>query len=288
MTNELVTIPTDKIEAMEALAKECNFIKIMDTKGLFAGQIAMASAVHQLAELIDDEMMAPIMSLQNSGLGFRTDKTPGGYPVAIVKEVMIEATMRGLRMVGNEVNIIGGKFYAAKAGCYRLVMEWPGLTDFVLEQDVPKAMNGGALVGCKATWKVEGEPDSLEKREDQAIPVRVNSGQIVDATLGKAKRKMYAAVYDKLCGGKSPLPEGEVIDVAVKKPRRVTRSTLLPDPEEEKGPLQEQDYLEQIRATTDNVVLAELLTAAEDDRLIIPAALGRIKRAATKRSGELV
>ena len=266
MPNELTTIPAAKLEAMELIAKECNFIAIMNTDGLFAGQIAMASAVHQLAELIDDQMMAPIMSLQNTGLGFKTDKAQGGYPVQIVKQVMIEATMRGLRMVGNEVNIIGGNFYATKNGMKRLVMEWPGLTDFVLVQDIPKESGSGASIGCKATWKLDGSEDFLECRNEQSIPVRKNAGQIIDAILGKGARKMYARVYDKLCGGKCQIPEGEAIDVPFEKARKVTKSTLLENTPADDDAL-EADYMEAVAAATSVSKCSDLVSDADRDGL---------------------
>jgi hypothetical protein len=145
-----------------------------------------------------------IMPLQGSSLGFRTDKDKdGGYPNAVVIECATEALLRGLRLTGNEWNIIGGRCYVAQAGCARLVSTYPGLTDLEHAPGVPVMGNGGAIVEYTMRWKLDDKPMELTRQ----IPVRVNSGMGMDAVLGKAKRKMLAAVYERVSG--SILSEGE-------------------------------------------------------------------------------
>jgi hypothetical protein len=144
------------------------------------------------------------MPLQGSSLGFRTDKdSQGGYPEAVVIECATEALLRGLRLTGNEWNIIGGRCYVAQAGCARLVSTYPGLTDLEHAPGVPVMGNGGAIVEYTMRWKLDGVAMGMTRR----IPVRVNGGMGMDAVLGKAKRKMLAAVYERLTG--SVLSEGE-------------------------------------------------------------------------------
>lgn len=236
MANELVVFDEDKVTALEDVVKQCN-LQVLESEGTFQRQFKMAAGMKAIGEMITAEMMTAIMSLQNNGLGFKTDK-PQGYPVDIVKQVTIEATLRGVNMVGNEVNIISGSCYLTKNGLRRLVVERPGITEFDLQQDVPKKTGDGALVGCKATWKLNGADDFLEKRGDGCVPVRVNSGMGIDAILGKAKRKMYALVYDRLTGSKIEIPEGDVDD-AIDVPftsteRKVGKSNLLKKPTKKK------------------------------------------------------
>lgn len=148
-----------------------------------------------------------ILPLQGSALGFRTDKdSQGGYGPDVVADCATEALLRGLRLTGNEWNIIGGKYYAAQAGCARLVAELPGLTDLELSPGIPTLRDGGAIVEYTATWRLDGKPMTLTRK----IPIRVNNGMGVDAILGKAKRKMLAAVYERVTG--STLSEGESDD----------------------------------------------------------------------------
>jgi hypothetical protein len=148
-----------------------------------------------------------ILPLQGTALGFRTDKDKdGGYPVDVVVDCATEALLRGLRLTGNEWNIIGGKYYAAQAGCARLVAELPGLTDLEHAPGIPVLKEGGAIVEYTLSWKLDGKPMALTRK----IPVRVNNGMGVDAILGKAKRKILAAAYERVTG--SVLSDGDTED----------------------------------------------------------------------------
>lgn len=151
-----------------------------------------------------------ILPLQGSSLGFRTDKDrDGGYPKQVVIDCAAEALLRGLRFTGNEWNIIGGRCYVAQAGCARLVGDYPGLTDLEHAPGVPVMKDGGAIVEYTIRWNLDGKPMSLTR----LVPVRVNANMSMDAILGKAKRKMLAAVYERLTG--SALSEGDAEDATV-------------------------------------------------------------------------
>lgn len=179
-------------------------------------ELALACAVVDLRAALTEEVMQPIMSLMNSPLGFLTDKdpskpvqkdgkweTPKPYGVDTVRDCVIAAKMLGFRVVGNEMNIISGKFYPAKAGFRRKLTDgksFPGLTDFRDTYEVPRLSNGGAIVKARATWKRHGAEDSLEIE----IPVRLNAGMGSDAALGKAERKLCKRVHDILLGMSTP------------------------------------------------------------------------------------
>ncbi len=172
----------------------------------FGAAIALSQNISVLRELLDDGIMAEIMRLADSPLGFLTDKKDrGGYQAREVRDAIIEATLRGFRVCGNEFNIIAGRFYGAKAGLHRKVISYPGVTDFKETFGIPK-MSGdkGAIVVAKATWKLNGTKDALERE----FAIRVNSGMGVDAIIGKGQRKLYAAVLNQLSG--IITPDGEV------------------------------------------------------------------------------
>lgn len=175
----------------------------------FERAFALAEGVKQVREGVR-EVIDRILPLQGSSLGFRTDKDKtGGYPEAVVIECATEALLRGLRLTGNEWNIIGGRCYVAQAGCARLVGGYPGLTDLEHAPSVPVMKDGGAIVEYTVNWKLDGVPMTLTRK----IPVRVDQYTSMDAILGKAKRKMLAAVYERLTG--SVLSEGDSEDAAV-------------------------------------------------------------------------
>jgi hypothetical protein len=181
--------------------------------GSFAVEIQMAKTIGALKAALKPEVMQPIMELQNTDLGFRTDQKTG-YPVDVVRDVLIEAKIRGFHMTGNEINILAGRFYAAKAGLRRKVITFPGVTDFKDGYSVPKMVANGATVICSAAWKKEGIADNL----DCEIPIRVNAQMGADAILGKAERKLLARVLNRLSGISTP--EGEAGEDIVVEPMR--------------------------------------------------------------------
>jgi hypothetical protein len=164
------------------------------------------------------------LPLRGTTLGFLTDMDTKGadqqYPIHVVRDCCTEALMRGFNLVGNEFNIIAGRFYGAKAGYERKVLEWPGLTHLLMEPAVPQAGNGGALVAYVATWRLNGQQQCLKCAQenvdgtiiDNRIPVKVNSGMGADAILGKAERKMYYRIYKRLSGGAFGLADGDLGD----------------------------------------------------------------------------
>lgn len=214
------------IARLEELARSCGLAQLSDQGG-FAAAFTMGRNIRELREAINGDMMAEIMLLRGSTLGFRTDRDDPGckhppYPIAVVKDCVIECILRGGRLIGNEMNIIGGRCYLTKEFFTRMLAEMPGLTDLILMPGVPeRAPKGdGALVPFSATWIYEGKRDRLDCRVqtladgtkiDTRIPVRVNAGQIIDAIVGKAERKMRAKIYNRITG--TTFTDSDVDDV---------------------------------------------------------------------------
>jgi hypothetical protein len=188
----------------------------------------MASGIEQLKEAMTPQIMGVIMNLRGSSLGFRTDrdwKQPHEqYSLEVVKECAIEAILRGAQLVGNEFNIISERCYLTKEFFVRALREFPGLSDLEIGFGQPKSSPSDpkvAYVAAFATWNMRQadgsmKPFRLEKMaklgpdgktvvEDWRIPVRVNADgkggmQGPDAILGKAERKMRAAIYNLITG----------------------------------------------------------------------------------------
>lgn len=178
--------------------------------------VLLAKGMHDLRTALTKELVETVfMPLQGTKLGFRADKD---YPWEIVRDVAMEAMLRGFQPCGNEFNIIGGNFYATQEGLERKVTEFPGLTNLILTPGVPVMKDGGSLVPYEATWKLHGREDYLdcsltktpEGEQDRRIPVKVNNGQGADAILGKAKRKMLARICQRISG--QSIPEGDIVD----------------------------------------------------------------------------
>jgi hypothetical protein len=223
-TNALSSDALDKVhEAIEKTLTECS-VEAVKTLPAMKKAIVLANGVTAMRQALSDQVMNQIfMPLQSTKLGFRTDKDrDGGYPMAIVRECIIEAMMRGFMPVGNEFNIIAENFYATKEGFMRKCPELDGVTNIEHYPGVPhNAGEKGALVPYTLKWKYKGAPMKIERslRQlkndkgdvveviDERIPVKVNSGQGADAILGKAKRKILAQMYDVMTG--STLSDGD-------------------------------------------------------------------------------
>lgn len=202
-----------------------------------ARAVHVAKAIKDLEASLTREIMDEIMPLMNTSLGFLTDKDPSKgdepYPMAVVRKVMVEAIIFGVLPTNNEFNIIAGNFYCAKNGFRRKVREIPGLTDLKINIKVPTMKNGGALVDCSATWKLNGKAMSIgiDETDKCTIPVRVNRMQGTDAIIGKAERKLLARIYGRATGSEVTIPDGEIDDLDL----RETQSRII----EENGSVEE-------------------------------------------------
>lgn len=166
--------------------------------------LIVARSVKQFKSLLSDAVMTDIMELQNSPLGFKTDKKDGGYRMDVVRDCVVQAFMRGLRVTGNEINIIAGNLYVTKEGFERLLSELDGLVNLKIQIGVPQTSEAGALVPARAEWVYHGVADGIvwekEANADYRIPIRVNAAMGIDAILGKAKSKVLRNIYARATG----------------------------------------------------------------------------------------
>lgn len=200
-----------------------NAVALFDGQGGgFAKEIAVAQAIVDMRALLTPDIMRPVMALMNTDLGFRTDKDPkiknwqtGEYPTPyteeVVREVFIEAKLRGFHTTGNEFNIIAGRFYGAQNGLKRKCRD---LTKGTYEPsiDTPVLNGDQARVKCRATWMFNGEKCDIGIRPEDPCEflVRINKSMGPDAIIGKAERKLAKRVYERITG--RTIPEAEVND----------------------------------------------------------------------------
>jgi hypothetical protein len=216
-----------QIEALDKFAEENNLAILTEGKGSFTAALSVAEAIVRLKVMLTPAIMAPIMELQGTALGFKTDKdkpTNGdkpGYSVEAVRDVFIEATLKGFKMVGNQTNIIAGRFYATKEGFEDFFLRQGKLknfTDYREGYSVPKFVSESeAIVTASANWIWNKQADKMENVQ---ISIRVNKGQGADATLGKAKRKLLARIYSRVTG--TVITEGDANEAIVVETRVIS------------------------------------------------------------------
>lgn len=289
--NDKVAV-TKPVNALFAAAKEIDSISLRASEAFggaesFEKELTVAQAVVDLRAALTPEVMAPIMALMNTPLGFKTDQDPNKpsannpqpkpYSVEQVREFFIESRFRGFHIVGNECNIIAGNFYGCAAGFERLVKKNPGVSNFKDFYEVPRMVSDkGAVIKCKAEWNQNGQPQTLERE----FAIRVNAGMGADAIGGKAKRKLFAAVHGRLTGVVTP--EGDEADMAaieVKADVKADASVLFggqsrskTEPKDEAKP--PADDVPMGGKTPLNTAGAEIISTAQADLASFMAASG--------------
>lgn len=189
----------------------------------------VAKAITELKELLTPEYMAPIMALQGSKLGFRTDlDKKGGYTIDVVKTCLIDAVLFGLQPYGNQFNIIAGNMYPTKEGLGAVLNRkdfFPNLKKSIIT-GLPRinADKGSAAFDVQIKWNINGSA----REEIVPIPIKIDQYASVDSMVGKATRKARAWLLGELTGVE--IQDGEVEDANA----RVIESRTLKKTSEEK------------------------------------------------------
>lgn len=208
-TKHEITLSSQETQLAETLDKLTESgLACSNMTNNFTKTFTVARCISQLKAALTKEVMTPVMELQGTPLGFRTDRDKqGGYNIDTVKEVLIEAAMAGLMPCGNQFNIIGGRMYPTKEGFTYLLSQIADLS-YTINQGVPVNKPGGAIVRTEILWRVDPSGVATPNKKILEIPVRVNNGMGVDAILGKADRKAKCWLYNHVTG--KTLNDGEV------------------------------------------------------------------------------
>ena len=206
----------------------------------------IANGVKQLKDRIkvDGEIMQTLVALQDTKLGFLTDRAPGNksglkpYSQEQVREAAIEALLRGAYWVDNEFNIIASGCYLTLNYFRRIVSGLvTGLEIRFGTYEERQVKRGDskvteAMVSARATWSYKGNQMELvcEKtdQDDYRIPVRVNASMGTDAIFGKAERKLLAKINRKVTGStwlEKQATDDDVIDVEAAEPKPAITAT---------------------------------------------------------------
>jgi hypothetical protein len=167
----------------------------------------MANAIETLRTLLTKEVMQPIMNLQGSQLGFKTDKDKnGGYDLKTVTDCLITATLSGVMPTGNQFNIIAGNAYITKEGFEYLLSKVNGLK-YKVTHDLPRIQTDKAAILMHIEWSMFG---GQTEKVSQDFPIKSNSYTGADGVIGKGKRKAYNWLYAQVTGVN--LPEGDAAE----------------------------------------------------------------------------
>lgn len=203
-TSYLPVVSDEIIAALDTAASNTS----LTVKSQFQRAFATATAIGQLKALLTPEVMKPILSLQNSALGFMTDRRGEGYDTDTVRECLIDAVLSGVSPVGNEFNIISGRAYITKNGMKHKLSQIDGLS-YTMTPGIPRMLGDkGAVTEMTIDWTFGGKKETKVLN----IAVRVNAGMGTDAIIGKATRKAAAWLYENVTG--QTVDEGDATDNA--------------------------------------------------------------------------
>lgn len=236
MSDQTAAVATTKPNGIAAKAQHIDRIasqamSVFEGASSFEQELAVAQSIRDLRAALTPDIMAPVMALMNTDLGFVTDRDPKKakqgqsvqtYDVETVRDVLIEAKLRGFHAVGNEFNIIASRFYAARNGLKRRCETYPGVTDLKIVVGLPKMNGDTATVGIYAEWRKDGVEDKLMAPGGKPleVAVKVNAYMGPDAVVGKAERKIYKRILDRLSG--KVTPDGEVGDAELQNAKNIT------------------------------------------------------------------
>lgn len=198
----------------------------------FEKAYVVSDAIGKLRAMLTEEYMKPIMNLQGSKLGFRTDKDKNkdgskgpGYPMEVVRDCLIDAVLIGLQPTGNEFNIISGQMYPTKEGCGALLARNFSEVKYSIITGLPRVNNEktSCAFELEISWEVNGE----KFMEKVPKPIKIDSWTSVDAMVGKAERKGRAWLISRLSGVE--ITDGETEDANAE----VLSTSKVPKSEEE-------------------------------------------------------
>lgn len=205
---ELAKVPV----AQEIDTAVSHLINSIDLTG-FQRAVVMASTYEKIDDNLTKEFMGPIMKMQGTKIGFKTDKdTTGGYTMDVVKRCLIEAVLTGVNVYGNQFNIIAGNCYITKEGYGHLLGKIQGLDQDIIPE-LPRISQdkNSAAVKVKITWSISNGP---KQEKEMEFPIKTNQYMGADGVIGKATRKARKWLFEKLTGIETS--DGDTEDVSYK------------------------------------------------------------------------
>lgn len=231
-----------QFEALDAAGSNLRALVKADNRSP-SHAIRQAAAMQTLRELLTPEVMAPIVAMQGSPLGFLTDKDKdGGYGVDVVRDCAIEAIGRGAACTGNRFNIISGRCYLTKNHFNEMLDQAIGPERWRMVHGLPKIQRGTVTRKERGTGKTIQFEGVLGATVDTLVKWMDKSGEWQEETLthaikgddwatadsytGKADRKCGAWLLAKVTGER--VPEGEVDEIVM--PVQGTDAPVTPGP----------------------------------------------------------
>lgn len=199
MENTNLMAIRDKFETV------CKSAKSLQIANNFGTAFEAVTVVSTLRAILSDEVMKTVfMPLMNTKVGFLTDRsgkpnskgiTYPPYPLATVRDAIIDAVTIGILPTGNQMNIIAERMYPTKEG-YTYLLNKIGVK-YILDISYDKGTNANfAEIPVKISYEHAGEKNSFITN----CTVKKDSYSSHDQLRGKAERRAKKVLYEYITG----------------------------------------------------------------------------------------
>jgi len=215
----------DTMKALLDCEKQCRELADMDV-GMHK-MMAQANAIQQMRQVMNrPDVREAILALKNSPIGFKTDERPAKgqygdkyykpeikYGYNVIVDAVIQGMMLGVYPIQNQMNVLAYSCYVTKEGLeYRLDTD-PVCIEKLESKHIENISylgydpnTGMATILVEIVFKLKNS--TVESKEFK-VPVKYHpqTGS-PDQAFGKAKRKAWAWLYERVTGAK--IPDGDV------------------------------------------------------------------------------
>ena len=202
-------VDLNALTTLDKTAEDFAALVAMNT-GSPSAIVLRAEAMDALRRMLTDELMAPVMALQGSKIGFLTDRDkirdertgqwlPGkGYDMRTVRDVTIWAFGNGARMTGNEVNILAGGGYLTRNFFQRRNDERLGAENWWARAAVPSRIFGkdGKCLGANVSGELYWKDAAGEHKQTLIRTIKGDNWASADSFVGKWERKAFKMIYE--------------------------------------------------------------------------------------------
>lgn len=163
----------------------------------------MGLAVNAIRQSLTPEIMAPMMTLVNTPLGFMSDrpnkKNPSPYPLEVVRDCLAESLILGFRPVGKEWMIFHGNLFGCQAGWERKLCEAPGVSNVEIIPGRAITLPDGRFgIRIGVSWKMYGVADCLrgpDGKPGREYTLKMESYETFEQLTGKAIARALRAAF---------------------------------------------------------------------------------------------
>jgi hypothetical protein len=200
-----------------------------------------------LKENMPAEVVIGLRALQNTAIGFRTDKRDG-YGDSVLVACACMALGDGLSLTGNQWNIISGQYFVAKDG-WRAKLKKLGAVRISVEAGMPEDEEAGPQNqngACRFSAKFSGRAScaigqhtyQIESRKGEWLDTRLllssytrELSDAADQMRGKAEARLLKKLY-YFASGEAYVCDGEELAVVeVAEPARITETPTQAEPQ---------------------------------------------------------